>query len=301
MNKEKYKEFCKNEKNIPIYSQYWWLDALCDEWDVILIEKNNEIIASLPYQIKYENGKLILGKPTLTQSLGPFIIYPEKMNHNKKLSYEKQIMYQLIDNLPEHNIFSQNFHYNITNWLPFYWKGFSQYTRYTYIIPDLSNLNTVFKNFEHSKRKNIKKAEKTVYIKYNISSEEFYNNHKMILQKQNEKISYTREMFYNLYNSVYLNKSGCTIGAYDISNNLHAALFIAWDKLSAYDLISTIDPDFRNYGAASLLVKEAIKYVSKKVNKFDFEGSMKENVETSFRRFGAIQTPYFHIEREIKC
>ena len=35
-NKEKYREFCKAEKNIPIFSKDWWLDSVCPEnkyWD----------------------------------------------------------------------------------------------------------------------------------------------------------------------------------------------------------------------------------------------------------------------------
>jgi len=45
------------------------------------------------------------------------------------------------------------------------------------------------------------------------------------------------------------------------------------------------------------LVKEIIKYVSNYTNKFDFEGSMIEGIENSFRQFGAIQKPYFAISK----
>ena len=52
-NKQKYENVCKKEP-IPILSQYWWLDAVYidGEWDVALIEKNEEVIASLPYYLK---------------------------------------------------------------------------------------------------------------------------------------------------------------------------------------------------------------------------------------------------------
>lgn len=41
-------------------------------------------------------------------------------------------MNYFIDNLPKFDYFNMNFHYSITNWLPFYWRGFKQTTRYTY-------------------------------------------------------------------------------------------------------------------------------------------------------------------------
>jgi len=50
---------------------------------------------------------------------------------------------------------------------------------------------------------------------------------------------------------------------------------------------------------------EAIKHFYGKVRYFDFEGSMIENVEANFRKFGAVQKQYFSISnksilREIK-
>jgi hypothetical protein len=49
-NKQRYIQFCTEHPDIPVFSQPWWLDAVCpDQWDVILIEKSNRIIASFPY------------------------------------------------------------------------------------------------------------------------------------------------------------------------------------------------------------------------------------------------------------
>ena len=58
-NKEKYSEFCQKEKNIPIFSKDWWLDAVCGEnnWDVALVEKGGQIMASMPYYTKNIKGE----------------------------------------------------------------------------------------------------------------------------------------------------------------------------------------------------------------------------------------------------
>ena len=298
-NKQKYRNFCETEKNIPIFSKDWWLDSVCgeDNWYVVLIEKGRMITATLPYFKTRRNIFNVITMPKLTQTMGPYIKYPEIQKYEKKLSYEKSIMEQIIVMLPRIDMFLQNFHYSITNWLPFYWKGFKQTTCYTYVIEDLTNLDEVFKNFSQAKKKNIKKAEDKVSIHFDLSSSDFYENHKMTLAKQNSKISYSFETFKIIYDSVYENESGKTIYAIDDVGNIHGALLVVWDDNSAYDLISTIDPDFRTYGAANLLVKEIIRYVSTKTSRFDFEGSMIESVEKSFRQFGAIQKPYFTISK----
>jgi len=298
-NRDKYREFCKIEEDIPLFSKDWFLDCVCgtDNWDVTLVERGGEIIASMPFYKKRKAIFNIITMPKHAQTMGVYLKYPEGQKYEKRLSYEKEVMTTLIDKLPQVDYFNQSFHYSVTNWLPFYWKGYTQTTNYTYVIENLSDLEEVFQNFNHAKRKNIKKAEKFLEVRFDLSAEEFYENHKMTLKKQESEIGYSFEHFNRLYTSVYQHNVGRTIYAIDKEGNIHAGLFVIWDKNSAYDLISTIDPTFRNSGGATLLVKEMIKFVSTKTNKFDFEGSMIENVEKSFRQFGAKQKPYFDITK----
>ena len=42
---------------------------------------------------------------------------------------------------------SHNFHYSITNWLPFYWQGFNQTSYYTYLLEELSDLEKIWTEF----------------------------------------------------------------------------------------------------------------------------------------------------------
>lgn len=292
--KEQYSQFCERETSVPLFSQSWWLDAVCaNGWDVVLIERNDQVIATMPLFINLRNS---IAMPSLTQTMGPWIKKTHE-NYEKQLSYEKQLMFELIDGLPEFKRFRQNFHYSITNWLPFYWRGFNQTTRYTYVLPDLTDLDAVFSRFNRAKLKNIRRAEKEVTIGFDLSADEFYDNHKLTLSKSGKEIQYSREIFHRIYTAAYERSQGRVIFAKDSSGNLHGALFVVWDSMSAYDLISTIDPDFRKSGASSLLVKEIIKHVSSYVNCFDFEGSMIEGVENSFRQFGARQLPYFSISK----
>ena len=296
--KKKYRELCEKEPTIPLFSKDWWLDSVAgsDNWDVALIETGGKIVASMPYVIKKKYGLTFLIQPPLSQTLGPWIRETDAKLANQ-LSREKDLMQALIEQLPKFDHFSQNWHYSRTNWLPFYWKDFKQTTRYTYVLKDLSNLEKVFSEFSHAKRKNIRKAEKIIKVVYDISANDFYENHKMTLSKQGAEISYSYDLFKRIYQVSYEKNFGRTIAAYDENNHLHAALFIVWDDMSAYDLISTIDPDFRNYGAASLLIREIVCYTSVFAPKFDFEGSMIEPVERSFRQFGAEQVPYFSLTK----
>lgn len=294
-SKEKYIKFCDQEADrMRIYHQHWWLDAVCgsDGWEVAVIENAEGVIAALPYHI-YKKGYLTM--PEFTQTIGPWIKYPDGQKYSKRLSYEKKMINELMDQVPGYKMFSQRIHYQFTNWLPFFWRGFAQTTRYTYVIEDISDTDKVIAGFDHSKRKNIKKARKVVKIHEGLQPEEFYKNHKYTLKKEGKDIAYSYQRFLKVYEAVKEKNAGGIYYAVDEKGNMHAALFIIWDQVSAYDLISTIDTDYRSSGAASLLVAYALEKVKDKVNVFDFEGSMIEGVENSFRQFGTVQYPYMQI------
>ncbi|NLK27352.1 MAG: methicillin resistance protein [Clostridiales bacterium] len=303
MNERKlaYRLHCQKEKTIPLFSRDWWMDAVCgeDNWDVLLVERDNEIVASMPYYKKKKFGLTVITQPPLTQTNGIWIKYPPGQKYSSRLSYEKEVMTEIIDQLQALNpdYYSQNFHYSVTNWQPFYWKGFTQTTRYTYVIPDINtiNLEELFSEFSRAKRRNIKRAESILDVRMGLGSQEFYNHHKNSLAEQGEIISYSFDTFQRIYNASVQRGYGQTIYAVDENQEIHSALFVVWDENSAYDLISTIDPGFRESGSASLLIQEIIKYVSTKTNHFDFEGSMIEGVANSFRQFATIQKPYYNI------
>lgn len=297
LSKEKYINFCKEDINVPVFSQPWWLDAVCgaENWEVIIVESNDEIIATFPYYYFVSHGFKYIGMPTLTQKLGMYIKYPAGQSISAKLSYEKEILNKIILELPTYDYFNIQCDYKYQNWLPFYWNHFQQTTKYSYIIDDISDIEKVYSNFEYSKKKNIKKALKEMEVFFDLPCKDFYENHKMTLAKQGEKISYSFKLFSKIYDAAYEHNQGRVIYCKDKNDNIHGALFIIWDNNSAYDLISTLDPDFRNSGASTLLVYEMIKSLSEKVSVFDFEGSMIEGVENSFRKFGTIQKPYFQI------
>ena len=207
------------------------------------------------------------------------------------------LMSALLKQLPPHHIFSQNFHYSITNWLPFYWQGFSQTTRYTYVIPYLSNLDTIWSAFRGNIRREIRKAERNVDVCDDLSLDTFYGLNAMTFERQNTKIPYDFDLVKCIDAAAAERNSRRMFFARDREGRLHAAIYIIWDQNSSYYLMGGANPDLRNSGATSLLMWEAIKFSSTVTKQFDFEGSMIESVERHFRAFGAQQIPYFQVTR----
>ena len=133
-----------------------------DNWDVIIIENNGQIQATFPYY--YKNGmfgskKIIM--PALTQKLGPYIVYDKNLlSITKRIAYEHDVYEKIIGELSEFLLFDVNFSQEYKNWLPFYWNGFEQTSRYSYQIHNIKNHESVLKNFSKSKKYEIPKANK---------------------------------------------------------------------------------------------------------------------------------------------
>jgi hypothetical protein len=299
-DKEKYRIFCKTEETIPLFSKDWWLDAVCSEpgidWDVVLLHKGDDIIASMPYCINRRQGLTYITMPKLTQALGPWL-RNSNAKYAKVLAQQKNLMTKLIQGLPPFDHFVQNFHYPITNWLPFYWQGFSQTTRYTYILEDISNSDIVWSGFESKIRTDIRKAQKALTIDANPDIDSFLHLNDMTFARQGLKTPYSHALVKRLDKHCQHWNCRKVFIALDSQNRMHAGVYLVWDHQSAYYLMSGANPELRNSGAASLCLWEAIRFASNVCSRFDFEGSMIEPVERFFRGFGARQVPYSQITK----
>ena len=301
-NKERYETLCKQRPEIPLFMQAWWLDAVCapenKTWNVLLYEENGKIVGVMPYLLFKKWGFKVILPPFYTKHSGIWIDYPQDMKLHTRYSFEKRVLDNLIDQLEALKVsfFSQSFHHSFTNWQPFYWRGFKQTTRYTYQIKDLSNLEKVLNSFDYSKRARITN-EKQFFVDFSLTPEKFYDFHKRTLLQRNSKIEYSEKFFVSIYNAAKNRNQGQIIALKDENDKLHSAIFLVWDKNSAYNLITSIDLESKSGTASTKMFWEAIKFVSDKTKVFDFEGSMIKSVAQSFQQFGAEQVPYFYIEK----
>jgi hypothetical protein len=280
-----------------IFQQPWWLEVVAPgQWGEVVVKRGEEVAARMPYVIKKKYGLTALTMPPLTQTLGPWL-RPSKAKYARRISEQKQLMNELIEQLPEVDYFCQNFSPFITNWLPFYWAGFEQTTRYTYRIEDLSDLEKVWQGFLDNIRTDIRKAEKKIVVRSDLGLDQFLRVNALTFNRQGMQVPYTPELIRNIDNACEIHNARRMFFAEDAKGQIHAVLYLIWDSNTAFYLMGGGDPDLRNSGATSLLMWEAIKFASTVSKVFDFEGSMIESVERFFRSFGGIQTPYYQITK----
>ena len=177
-----------------IFAQPWWLEAVAPgAWDAVTIEKDGAIIARLPFVTKSHHGRTYLIKPPLTPYIGPWL-RPFPGKNPSKSAAEKKLMTELIERLPRFDGFALHFHPSVSNWLPFYWRGFQQTTRYTYIIEPLSDLAAVWDGMAGNLRRNVRNAREWLVIRDDLGLDAFLDLNQKTFRRQGLPLPYGRDL-----------------------------------------------------------------------------------------------------------
>ncbi|MDR1372198.1 MAG: GNAT family N-acetyltransferase [Dysgonamonadaceae bacterium] len=296
-DKELYRALCLKEHSIPVYAQDWWLDCVCGEnrWNVLLILQDGLVSATIPY---YMPCRGIITMPPFTQTMGIWFNPVFEMKRTASELYRRQtVCEEFIRRLPAHSYFLQNFHYSFTDWLPFYWNGFRQTTRYSFLLHDIKDKETLYNNLGRSIKENLKKANKNrLQVRRNVPIDEFIKINAQVFARQSIKVAHQNTLR-KLVSTAVSRKQGNIWGAYDEQGKLHAAVFVVWQDDCAYAIANGTYTHLRKSGGLSLVLLQAISDLSSSCTVFDFCGSMIKGVEFFFREFGTTQKQYFQIEK----
>ncbi len=298
-NQESYRQFAASAPDMPLFMQPWYLDAVCQNgvWDAALLEKGGRVVAALPYFLKEKFIWRYVAMPQLCKFMGPYLL-PEFRNLND----ETRLYEALLEHLPKGlAAFEQDTNYSLSNWLPFFWRGFRQSTRYSYTLALDAPEESLFEHISKAYRKKILKAGQQLEIRSDLPLDELLRLIGLSFSRQGLGLPYSPAFFEGLYHTLAGNNCCRLFFAVDPkTGNTHSAALLVWDSQSAYYLASGDDPDLRHSGSALLLKWEAIRFAKNtlQVPVFDFEGSMIRAIEIGRRDFGAQQRPYFRLQKE---
>ena len=299
-NKELYRELCLRTSDLPIFMQYWWMDAVCagKQWDVLLsYDSNGNIQTAMPYLIRKKAWMKYIVMPQQTQIGGVWISSAVSDNSNTV----SEICQDFAHQLAELGLSYYYQHYPLGSPAVEAMRalGFKIKERVTYRIEDLSDLDQVINAFSKNKKRQLQKA-LSLHADMNMSAEDFYRFHVQCLQEQGKQISYSREFLLVLDRKTQRLEQSQILSIRNADNQVLAAAFLVWDKHSMYYLIPCYNLQHKDSGASALLVLEAIKLARQKGVAFDFEGSMIRGVANHYKQFGSTRTLYYSVEKYYK-
>lgn len=291
---EAWDEFVDKSDQGNIFNKSYWLNTVSDSFKIMVCEEDGKFLGGIALPSKYNK---YFRNPKLTPQLGILLATPsEDTKYASVVTNQMEIINGLIENLPKYNLFNYTFNYNFTNFYPFIWKDFNVNVKYTYVIEDISNIDEVYGNFQYYVRRSIKKAEKNnLRISTEYGIKDFYDINKKTFDRQKMDMPYSYEFIEKLDKVLEERNNRKIFFAINESNEVIAALYLAYDNNCAFYLMGGADPSYRDTGVQSLLLWESIKFASTVSKRYDFEGSMIKSIESFFRQFGGKQKMLFNV------
>lgn len=296
--REAYATLADSATDLPVFMLPEYLDAVCGsrEWAAAIVEKNGRVVGALPYCLHNKWGLHYVAMPLLARQMGPYLL-PEYRSDPRR---EIPLLKTLIAQLPPLAAFEQDFNYAAANWLPFYWEGYRQTTRYSYEI-DLRDMQAVWQNITPNYRNNkIKRAAKLVRIETPNDPAEALRLQNQSLKRLDAKEPIPEPLFRRIDQALAGQGRRFALIARDRdSGAAHSGVYVALDRRRAWLLMAGDHPELRSSGAGIFLIWEAIRHAqSLGATYFDFAGSMIPAVEAVRRQFGAQPRPYLRVWRD---
>jgi hypothetical protein len=299
-DKAEYRNLCTTEPSIPIFSNAWWLDAVTgpDGWDVALARAKGRIVGAMPFFITRRYGMKVIQQPPLTPVLGPWIRV-DGGSVTTRLSNQQRIMQSLIEQLPRFDHFTQTWNKDLSNWLPFYWNGFSQSTEYTYVIPSLDDLEGVWSRIDPTRRKHCRSGvgRHNLRVRDDLPLDAFLALHKMTLENRGVTQAFGDDCLRRLDAACVEHGRRKLHIVVDEAGRPCSATYTVWDNNCAYALLKGSNPNMSHTQASSVCQWEAIKFSATVAPKYDFLGNMNPSIEPYVRSFGTEQAPVFAITK----
>ncbi len=295
MNTNEKKEMVTNS----IFEENWWLDAVApNQWDCLEVkDKEGKLIGRWPIYYGKILGFKTIKNPQYTQTMGPWI-RNDASKYTKYLSQKKKILEELIAQIPRkpYNFFvtldASNEYV-----LPFRWRGFQITPTFSYRFTDLSNIDELYRNIDSKQKTVINKATKTLTVKDDCSIDALIEMMQMTNDRQNRKKGIYKDTILRIDDACQKHHARKLLVALDEHTHMHAAAYLVYDERTCYYLFGGANPEYRNSGAQSLLIWEAIKFASTVSKNFDFEGSNVELIERFFRSFGSPFVVNYTVKR----
>ena len=298
-SKETYRQFCETSTRLLIFQTPLWLDAVVGDknWEVILSFKGTNLIGAMPYVTSQKFGLNQITLPLLTFYMGPIINFPSDLSIENKLSFKRKVISDLVSQIPKTDRFVTQTDFEFDYWLPFYWKGYEQTTRYTYTLDTQPDLDSIFSKFKPSIKKSIKKADAIFNIQYGKNADAVYKLYTDDYTRKGLKASFSKTDISRIDKALAPSENRIIIEATDSNNTVIAAYYLLVDNTYIHYIFGAVDEKNRDSGVMSLIMWKAIQEAESHNLKFNFGGSMNKNIEQFFTGFRGELTPYFRISK----
>ena len=292
-NKDIYRKIC-SQKQVSVFAQPWWLDAVCENWDVAIAKKGDHISGAWPYPVEKKLGVTLLRTPMLTPYMGPQVFYPADLKESNNDSFEHETITELIKQLPNAPVWHMAIQPGIKQAGIFKANKLESKVQQTFLLELKEEEKTLLENMKDQVRRNIRIAESEVTVTNSPEHlKDLFKFQKGTLAKKGKSFKYSLKDMKKIMDAGIAHNATALWVAKTPEKKILAIVWHVWDADTSYYFMGGQNPEANSYRAMTLLLWHCMKLAKSQGNKtFDLEGSMDEGVERFFRNFGGDRALY---------
>ncbi len=279
---EKYNNCIENSMQSNIYGFSWYLDIVCDHWDVLVLN-DYEAVMPIPWRRKFFIKYVY--PPFWLIQLG---IYSKEVEDENEFLIELFGSFKYVETRTnENNSFSM----------------FNPYQKYKEL--QFLNINKGYEaiqlKYKKDRKKDLQRAKKNdLTERWNDEPEKLIELYKNNVGKRIRKIKdKDYEVLLKLIKVCVEKNKGEVLSIYDSKYNLVASGFFLKDSNRVTILASSTNFKNRRNGANTFLINSAIYKYQNSADVFDFGGSSMKNIAQYFKSFGAETNTYISLKYNV--
>jgi hypothetical protein len=277
IDKQKWDDCVQHATNGLIYAYSWYLDAMADNWDALVL---NDYDAIMPLTRNKKYGVHYLFQPYFCASLGIF----------SKNQITPVVTEAFLKKIPKRFRYI-DIYLNYNNLFPV--EGFQLTERLNFILSLNNSYAEIAEQYRTNLKRNIRKAEQSGLIaKQNIPVEDIISLAKETMQRVSAISDEQLDRFKKLFSVAKEKQLAETLGIYNNNDQLLAsAVFLHSHKRWYYILVGN-HPNGKTLGASHYLIDRFIAIHAGTDTLLDFEGSDIRNLAFFYSSYGATEERY---------
>jgi len=279
---EKYDDCIENSLQSNIYGFSWYLDIVCDRWDVLVLN-DYEAVMPIPWRRKFFIKYVY--PPFWLIQLG---IYSVEVEDENEFLIELFSSFKYVETRTNtSNSFSM-------------FNAFEKQKQF-HFLKLKEGFEIVFSRYKKDRRKDLQRAKKNdLTEKWNDDPKKLIELYKNNVGKRVRKIKdKDYEVLLKLIEACIEKGKGEILSIYDTKYKLVASGFFLKYNKRATILVSSTDFKNRRNGANTFLINSAIYKYQNSVEVFDFGGSSMKNIAKYFLSFGAETESYVSLKYNV--
>lgn len=282
-----------------VFHYSWWLQNTAADFTVHVIRnERGAIVAGMPIPRERRPGLRLLRSPNLTPYLGPVFDLSSIDNTCDRLHFMRSNGEVLGRSIKAFDSVRYVAGASAPDLQGFLWAGFRVHLAYTFRFPATHTLDQVT---EGMTRTHLQKLTKALRLKLTVVRDDGLDDlvflNAKTFEKQGLKPVCSPDFLKRLWSAAYAHQKAHLYVAKTSDNMPVAALLTVHDKRTTYQIVSGVNPQFRDIPGAYLVLWNALQDTLVAGRDFDFEGSSLRGVECFYRRWGASAVPIWRLEK----